>query len=191
MELILIRHGLPVRDDNSSDPPLSEEGRRQARLLADWLHARPPIDALYTSPMARAMQTSQPYAKRAGKAVPVREGVEELDRSSGRYVPMEELKRTDYAAWRAYVGGGFQSSADIVDFQRRVVETLEDLIAAHPGERVAVFCHGGVINVWASHVLGMPPRMFFTPDYTSVNRFMCARSGQRNVASLNELAHLG
>jgi probable phosphoglycerate mutase len=36
----------------------------------------------------------------------------------------------------------------------------------------------------------MTPRLFFEPDYTSIHRFMCARSGQRNVVSLNERAHL-
>ena len=55
---------------------------------------------------------------------------------------------------------------------------------------MAVFCHGGVINVWAAHVLGMKPRVFFEADYTSINRFICARSGQRSVVSLNERAHL-
>ena len=42
MELILIRHGLPVRVDNSdtgeeADPSLSPLGERQAQALADWL----------------------------------------------------------------------------------------------------------------------------------------------------------
>jgi 2,3-bisphosphoglycerate-dependent phosphoglycerate mutase len=53
-----------------------------------------------------------------------------------------------------------------------------------------VFCHGGVINMWATHVLGMAPRIFFEADYTSINRFVCARGGQRSVVSLNERAHL-
>jgi probable phosphoglycerate mutase len=55
---------------------------------------------------------------------------------------------------------------------------------------VAVFCHGGVINMWTAHVLGMAPRVFFEADYTSINRFVCARQGQRSVVSLNERAHL-
>jgi probable phosphoglycerate mutase len=67
---------------------------------------------------------------------------------------------------------------------------MEEIIAAHPGGKVAVFCHGGVINVWAAHVLGMEPRVFFEADYTSLNRFLAARSGQRAVVSLNERAHL-
>ena len=55
----------------------------------------------------------------------------------------------------------------------------DPLIAEHAGQRIAVFCHGGVINVWAAHVLGTPPRLFFEPGYTSVHRYLCARSGQR------------
>jgi probable phosphoglycerate mutase len=53
-----------------------------------------------------------------------------------------------------------------------------------------VFCHGGVINTWTTHVLGMQPRMFFEPVYTSVHRFLCASSGQRNLVTLNERHHL-
>jgi probable phosphoglycerate mutase len=79
---------------------------------------------------------------------------------------------------------------DIAAFQKMVVKALEEIIAAHPGRRVAVFCHGGVVNVWTAHVLGMAPRLFFEPGYTSVHRYMCASTGQRNVVSLNERAHL-
>ena len=53
-----------------------------------------------------------------------------------------------------------------------------------------MFCHGGVINVWAAHVLKMVPRLFFDPNYTSIHRFLCARTGERNIVSLNETAHL-
>ncbi len=67
---------------------------------------------------------------------------------------------------------------------------LEEIVEAHPGQRVAVFCHGGVINVWTAHVLGMAPRLFFEPGYTSVHRYLCARSGQRNLVALNERFHL-
>ena len=50
--------------------------------------------------------------------------------------------------------------------------------------------HGGVINIWTTYVLGMDARLFFQPDYTSLNRYLCARTGQRNLVSLNETAHL-
>ena len=187
MELILVRHGLPERRDDTSDPPLSDVGHDQARRVAAWL-AVEKIDAVYASTMHRARQTAEPFAGQAGHGVTCHDGICEFDRNSGTYVPMEELKRDNYEAWLRFAQG--QHGADIEAFSATVVETLEALIEAHPGERVAVFCHGGVINVWTAHVLGMAPRLFFEPDYTSIHRFMCARSGQRNVVSLNERAHL-
>ncbi|WP_293678232.1 histidine phosphatase family protein [uncultured Phenylobacterium sp.] len=187
MELILVRHGLPERREDTSDPPLSNVGHDQARRVAAWLAAEP-IDAAYASTMLRARQTAEPFAAQAGHSLTCHDGICEFDRNSGTYVPMEVLKRENYDAWLRFAQGGH--GADIRPFSATVVETLEALIEAHPGQRVAVFCHGGVINVWTAHVLGMAPRLFFEPDYTSIHRFMCARSGQRNVLSLNERAHL-
>ena len=40
MELILVRHGLPERqelEEGRADPPLSETGNRQALAVAEWL----------------------------------------------------------------------------------------------------------------------------------------------------------
>lgn len=188
MELILIRHGLPERRDDTSDPPLSAVGHEQARRVAAWL-APERIDAVFSSTMLRARQTAEPFANAGGHAIDCHDGICEFDRASGAYVPMEELKRDNYDAWLAMATG--DHGVDIGGFQAQVVETLEKIVQANPGDRrVAVFCHGGVINVWTAHVLGMAPRLFFQPDYTSVHRYMCARTGQRNIVSLNDRAHL-
>ena len=187
MELILIRHGLPVRSAETADPPLSDIGHDQARRVAFRL-AREPIDAVWASTMKRAIQTAEPFAAAAGHTISTHDGICEFDRGTGAYTPMEELKRDDYAAWLAFAQG--QHGTDIEAFQADVVAALEQIIADNAGRRVAVFCHGGVINVWTAHVLGMAPRLFFEPVYTSVHRYMCARAGQRNLVSLNDTAHL-
>lgn len=187
MELILVRHGLPVRSDVTDDPPLAPEGLDQAGRVARWL-ARERIDAVYSSPMLRAVQTAEPYAALGGHAVRTHSGIVEFDRGSGAYVPLEDLKRDDYPAWKAFVEGG--RAQDIGGFQALVVAALEEMIEANPSKTVAVFCHGGVINVWTAHVLGMAPRLFFEPGYASVHRYLCARGGQRAVVALNERAHL-
>ena len=76
------------------------------------------------------------------------------------------------------------------EFAKAVISALEAIIDENPGKRVAVACHGGVINVWTSHVIGFEPKMFFNPNYTSINRFMAASSGEKSVVSLNEHHHL-
>ena len=191
MELILIRHGLPLhvenRDGEPADPPLSEIGHRQADRMATWLQHEV-VDHLYSSPMARAFETAQPLARAQGLEIEVRDGVAEYDRQSDTYVPVEKLKEIDHERWLRLMKG--EVEVDFGAFAETVVATLEALVEQHPGRKVAVTCHGGVINVWTAHVIGFAPRLFFNPDYTSINRFQCARSGERSVITLNEAVHL-
>jgi probable phosphoglycerate mutase len=192
MQLTLVRHALPERqhvEQGTADPALSAAGIEQAQRVARWL-ADERFDAAYSSPMRRARETAEPYIALSGLDLAISEGVVEFDRHTSSYIPMEELKRTDYAAWKAFVDGRYNEEVDILAFQDTVVRALESIIAAHRGGRVVVFCHGGVINVWAAHVLKMVPRLFFEPQYTSIHRFLCAGTGERNVVSLNETAHL-
>ena len=193
MELLLIRHALPVRIENDdgrpADPPLSAVGRRQAERLAEWL-AGEPLDALYASPMRRAVETARPLARASGLELRLEPGVVEFDRDAAVYVPLEELKRADPARWRELVQGGLYAEIDLAAFQRTVLASLEAIIARHPGGRVAVVCHGGVINTWAARTLGIAQPLFFDPTYTSINRFLAAGSGERSVSSLNEAGHL-
>lgn len=193
VELILIRHALPVRlrseDGARADPPLAEAGRRQTERLVRWLEPEA-IDVLYASPLRRAWETALPLAASKGLEPRPEPDVVEFDRDASEYVPLEELKRTDYERWRALMQGGMLADVDIEAFRYAVVTALERIVKEHAGERAVVVCHGGVINVWAAHVLGTPRPLFFQPDYTSVNRFLCASGGERSVVTLNETAHL-
>jgi len=191
MELILIRHGLPTRVQNVSgepaDPPLSEVGLDQAERMALWMQ-RERIDRLYSSPMQRAFQTARPLSRELGLEIELEAGAAEYDQHSDTYIPVEHLKELDYERWRKLMRG--EMDTDFGAFSRTVIGTLERIVEDNPGRRVAVTCHGGVINVWSAHVIGFAPRLFFNPDYTSINRFMCARSGERSVITLNEAVHL-
>ncbi|MFM9862965.1 MAG: histidine phosphatase family protein [Micropepsaceae bacterium] len=187
MELILIRHGRPERSEATADPQLSSLGHDQAARVARWLSDET-VNAVWSSTMRRAVQTAEPFARQTGHAIRQHAGIVEFDQAAGTYIPTEELKRENFALWQSMATGAH--GVDMNAFQARVVAGMEEIVAAHAGHRVAVFCHGGVINMWAAHVLGMAPRIFFEADYTSINRFVCARSGQRGVVSLNERAHL-
>ena len=88
------------------------------------------------------------------------------------------------------VSGGFAERYNLQDFRKNAVASIENIIARNSGRRVAVVCHGGIINIWAAHVLGIDKFLFFAPEYTSINRFLASGKGQRSMASLNETAHL-
>jgi len=193
VQLLLIRHGLPIREEHedgtSADPPLSARGREQAARLAEWV-ADEPIDRIYASPLRRAHETARALADRKRIEIEIEPRLREFDREADRYIPMEELKRSDYAAWKQFMRDGYPPGAEFEQFKGNVIAGIEAIVAANPGRRVAVVCHAGVINMWAACVLGLELRLFFNPDYTSLNRFAVARSGERSVGSLNERAHL-
>ncbi len=193
MEIVLIRHGLPLRIENEdgtpADPPLSENGHSQARLMAAWLRNEE-FDRIYASPLKRAHETAQPLAEELGMDITVRDGVAEYDQDSQTYIPVEELKLVDYDRWKSLMQNGYDNEEDFLLFARTVVDALEQIIRENRGKKVAVVCHGGVINVWSAHVIGLAPKLFFNPDYTSINRYMAATTGERSVITLNQAVHL-
>ena len=194
MELLLVRHALPVRRelvDGPADPELSEDGHAQAEHLATYLSSEH-LDAIYASPLQRALQTAAAVAQWHDVKVQVCEGVAEFDRLSPDYIPTEELKASNDPRYHAVINGEWDTNEQTADqFRATVVRTIEELIEGHPAKRIAVVCHGGVINGYLCHVLGLiRPRGFFYPNYTSINRIAASRSGARSVVTINETTHL-
>lgn len=194
MELLLIRHGLPVRrelEEGIADPELSDQGRAQSERLADYL-GRERFDAIYASPLRRAYQTAEPLAAAQGLEIVVSPDVAEWDRNSNEYVPVEELKAANDPRWQAMMRGEWSVQEESPEeFRVRIVAAVEQHIDAHPGQRIAIICHGGVINGYFGHLLQLPdPHGFFYPNYTCINRVAAARSGERSIVTVNETSHL-
>jgi probable phosphoglycerate mutase len=193
VELLMIRHAEPVKvvdRDGPADPELSGRGRRQAELLGAFL-APEGIEAIYSSPMRRAWETAGPLCSEIGAEPQVREALSEFDRLATTYIPLEEMRATRDERYLAMIDDDYSLyGVDMVQFRREVVEQVERIIADHPGGRVAIVCHGGVINAYFGHILGISRNSLFTPDYTSVSRLAASRSGVRSVLRLNEVAHL-
>ncbi len=194
MELILIRHALPERREVSTgpaDPELSPDGNAQAEHLAAYLAAEL-IDAVYTSPMRRARETAAPLGLQLGLEPVVVDDVAEWDRNSSEYVPIEQLKADGDPRFYEILGNQWDGADPIEEFEARVKSALDELVARHPGDRIAVVCHGGVINLYLSIVLGLSEQRtgFFYPNYTSIHRVAASRSGVRSIVTINETSHL-
>ncbi|NQW59549.1 histidine phosphatase family protein [bacterium] len=195
MELLIIRHALPVRrelTEGIADPELAPEGLLQADHLAKYL-ATEKIDAVYASPLRRAQQTAAPLAALQKVAVTLIDDVAEWDRNSNEYVPVEELKATNDPRWQAMLRGEWnvpEESAD--EFNKRTIGAVDKLIDLHSGHRIAIVCHGGVINAYLTYILGLSnyQQGFFYPNYTSIHRVAAARSGERSIVTINETSHL-
>jgi probable phosphoglycerate mutase len=194
MEVLLIRHAIPIRRELESgiaNPELATEGLKQAELMAQYL-ASEKLHAIYASPMQRAQQTAQPLAAVQGLTITTVDGVAEYDKNSNQYVPVEELKAKNDPRWQEMLRGEWTSTDETEEeFISRTVSSIEDIITNHASQRVAIVCHGGVINAYICHVLGLKnQRGFFYPNYTSIHRIAAAGSGERSIVTLNETSHL-
>ena len=202
--LYLIRHGRSDLDasdmfdsprGNQYDPPLSREGREQAELLARRLlvmDLRPA--GVICSPLRRARETVAPYAERSGLAVTYDDDLMEAHIGGWEGVRFEEILagdadllhrlRNQQAIWGRAPGGERPD-----DFRVRVVGAIERLLEKHPDGDIVIVAHGGVVNAYCGHVLGLADEMFFLPENTSLNSVLIEGS-DRTVRFLNDIAHL-
>ena len=177
--------------DGPADPHLTPQGREQAQRLAVWL-ADETVDHLVTSPLVRARETGARVAEAVGLAPEVVEGVAEWDAGSHEYIPVEELRLLQDERWFAMIEGRWEDNGgvDPVAYRNQVVDAIERVIARFPAGRVVVVCHGGAINAYLGHVVGIERPLWFEPAYASISRVAASRTGVRSIVSVNETAHL-
>ncbi|BBZ50520.1 histidine phosphatase family protein [Mycobacterium heidelbergense] len=192
MQVLLVRHALPLRSQHGegSDPDLSEEGVAQVERLPGAL-ARFPVSRVVSSPQRRAIQTAEPVAAAFELAVEVDDRFAEYDRDLPVYIPVEQIREENPREWARLAQGQLPSAVDEHAFRARVRAAVEDLIAAaDPEDTVAVFSHGGVINLLLHEILGTARLLSFPVDYASVTRLLYSRSGQATVAGVNAVEHV-
>jgi probable phosphoglycerate mutase len=196
VELVLVRHAEPERvigvdGAAPADPGLTPLGQRQAKALAEWL-ATEGVDAIWASPLRRAVETAQPLADALGLVVQTDDALAEYDRDHHTYVPVEERELLPDDPWVRLLTAPITEITDVeaLAFVDRVRGGFERLIASG-ADRVVAVCHGGVVNTYLATVLQTLRALFFFPEYTSVSRVRASRSRDvRSVISLNETAHL-
>jgi broad specificity phosphatase PhoE len=192
MQVLLVRHALPLRSEHAegSDPDLSEEGWAQVERLPEAL-ARFPISRVVSSPQRRAIQTAEPVAAARQLSVEIDDRFAEYDRDLPVYIPVEQIKAERPEEWARLAQGHLPSAVDEDAFRARVRAAVDDLVAAaDPEDTVAVFSHGGVINVLLHEILGTVRLLSFPVDYASVTRLLFSRSGEATVAGVNTVEHV-
>ncbi|HSS25755.1 MAG TPA: histidine phosphatase family protein [Mycobacterium sp.] len=192
MQVLLVRHALPLRSEHGqgSDPDLSDEGVAQVARLPEAL-ARFPIARVVSSPQRRAIQTAEPVAAARELSVEVDDRFAEYDRDLPVYVPIEQIREENPKEWALLAQGHLPSAVDEDAFRARVLAAVDDLVAAaDPEDTVAVFSHGGVINLLLHEILGTARLLAFPVDYASVTRLLYSRSGQATVATVNAVEHV-
>jgi broad specificity phosphatase PhoE len=192
VQLLLIRHALPLRSapDEGADPELSDVGFEQARRLPKALD-RHPITRVLSSPQRRAVQTAAPVADALGLDVQIDDRLAEYDKDLAHYIPIEQIRIEFPDEWDRLAAGHLPSGVDEDAFIERVFAAVDDVVASGDhDDTVAMFSHGGVINVILHRILGTERLLLFPIDYASVTRLRYSRNGDFTVAEVNGTEHV-
>jgi probable phosphoglycerate mutase len=166
--VFLIRHGATVltaedRFAGETDVELSDEGREQARLLAERLRTEK-IEAVYASPLSRTLETARIVALPHDLTVVRRDGLREI--SHGRWEQMtrrevEEKFPDEVAAWEedpyTFAPAGGESGLAVT---ARALPVLVEIVRTHRDQNVIVVSHKATIRLLLSSLLGFDPRRY-------------------------------
>ena len=200
--LYLIRHG--ATEANERKPSilqgrglngcLSERGRRQAAAVAQLLSAFR-IDAIYASPMQRAVETAEAIAAAHELAVATDADLTECDVGVWEGMDWASIERQfpdDYRAFRndsAYAP--YLRGESYADVHRRVTPTVERLLERHAGQTIAVVAHNVVNRTYLAGLLGLD--LGRAKDVRQSNcgvNVIRRRDGQTELLTLNAHFHL-
>lgn len=167
--LILVRHAATEWNEEgrwqcSDDMPLSDLGRRQAATLADEfteMLGRLKIEALLTSPLARARHTAEVIGAKLGLQPRVEPLFSEFDcgRLSGLTYEQAREKYADFYMclredWMGTPYPGGESHRAYLE--GKVLPALERICESNEGGTVVAVTHGGFIRQATMHVMASP-----------------------------------
>lgn len=162
----LVRHGATqlTAEDRFSGAvgvDLSEEGRRQAQLLANRL-ADESLAAFYCSPLSRTVETASILAQ-PHRMTPVhRDGLREISHGRWEGLTRQEVESRfpdEYAAWEAdpftFAPKDGESGVAVL---ARALPVIREIVVAHAGQTVVVVSHKATLRLLLSSLLGFDAR---------------------------------
>jgi probable phosphoglycerate mutase len=200
-EVLLVRHGEQQFRENiplgeALDAPLSDMGRMQAQAVGNRLAALD-IDRVYCSPLQRAHHTAIEIARHQKLEPIIRDDLSEID--LWKFAPQDKglldiFSRDELVAIYREVTATRRHTAypfceDVDAFKARIVAAMDDIIAQNHGRRVAVVCHGGVINGYLSVLMKSAYDHLVSVHHTSIT-VVRAADVRRELLSINDFAHV-
>jgi 2,3-bisphosphoglycerate-dependent phosphoglycerate mutase len=179
LRVVLVRHATPILPNVWSDEytrPLNETGFLQASKLADELRNLE-LNAVYSSPYLRAIQTVQALANARGLTL---QSVKDLREHRLSPEPMDDWRETLERAWADFdfVLPGGESMRTT---QTRIWSALEDLTARHSSGVIAIGGHGTAFSLLLHQIdprinaafhLAMPMPAVYTLEFNGAWRIV-------------------
>lgn len=164
--LFMIRHGatqLSAEDRfaGAIDPELSDEGKYQAKRLAERL-ADDNITAVYCSPLIRTIQTASIIAKPHRINPILEDGLREIDHGHWEGLRRSEVEakfQVEYAAWNedpyTFAPEGGEAGVNVI---ARSLPVIRKIVLRHAGENIVVVSHKATLRLLISSLLGFDGR---------------------------------
>jgi broad specificity phosphatase PhoE len=167
-ELILARHGETAWNVEKifrgrADVDLDRVGLKQAELLGKYL-SNWELEAIYSSPLRRALDTANMVARYQKVAVRVAEGLTDFDYGEWQSLPEQEVKKLYPALLNEWHSNPHKvrtpGGESLEDVRRRAVEPINDILPRHRGN-VLLVSHRVVIKVLVCYLLGLDNSHFW------------------------------
>lgn len=165
--LLLVRHGHTAGNDSGhdvrmsgwTDLPLTPEGVRQARALALHLAEGPRICAIYTSPLQRAARTAEAIALACGAPSVIAADLREINCGEADGLTIATVKERFPVEWARNLAQDdpdfrWPGGESYRELRARSLAALRTIAESHPGERVVIVTHAGVITQVLGHITG-------------------------------------
>lgn len=196
--IVVVRHGRTAANASGlllghADPPLDEEGRRQADALGAAC-AVLDVARVVTSPLGRCRATADAVAASVGStaSVEVDDRWVELDYGELDGRRLVDVAASTWAAWRADVTWAPPGGESLAALGVRVRAACADLADEAAGRDVVVVSHVSPIKAAVAWALGVGDevswRMWVAP--ASITRIGVGRDGSPSLRGFNDLAHL-
>ncbi len=199
--IFLVRHGetqwnLGEIFRGRADVPLNERGREQAEAVGRAL-AGLDFNAVYASPLSRAVETASKIAAHHGIEVMTDEGLIDIDYGEWEGIPKEEIKGRYadlYGRWmKAPNEVVFPGAESILDVRERAFEAILRLAGRHAGETIALVSHRVVNKMILAAVMGMDSSRFWDieQDTACINVIRYVKGGGKSedrfiIAKVND-----
>ena len=154
--LLVIRHGQSVANLEDkfagfSDFDLTDLGRKQAELAAEYIKKHYKVDAVYASDLLRAYNTALPTARAFGLEINKSEALREVYAGKWEGMKYADINKTEgeiFSKWfKDYLNAYCPEGESVTDVCRRVWPEVKRIVEAHKGETVVIASHAN--PVWA------------------------------------------
>lgn len=197
MDLLVIRHGQSEADilnvmEGRADFELTDLGKKQAAVMADWVKSRYDVSKIVASPLKRAAQTAGYLAHAFDIGVEYDDDLMEFQNGLLAGLPYEEANARYPRPETVYPHTALYGMESALQFRMRAETALSRLLYENPPDAtIAVVAHGGIIHMLFRSFLDLPvsAEVSLSTGDTGIHHWR-AQGSARKILLSNSQAHL-